>query len=83
MAFSTFFAHVCRSGLGVVREYDTATLLTLAEQSVVLEEKVATGCMLIQAITLLEYFHRTRDRHPAQHRQEAQHFRTLDQDTRG
>ena len=47
MAFSTFFAHVCRSGLGVVREYDTAALLTLAEQSVILEEKVANSITIV------------------------------------
>jgi len=58
----------------VVSEYDPSSLLSVAEQCVILEEKVATGCLLIQAVTLLEYFRRTRGRHPRDHKVEAKEF---------
>lgn len=55
--------------------YDAATLMRLAEQSVLLEEKVATGCLMIQAVTLLHYFRLARNKSPLEHTQEATQFR--------
>src|SRR4051812_30669410 len=58
ISFPSFLAAVRRSGLKVAQSYDKEMLLHLAEQSLVLEEKVATGCVMIQAVTLLVYFHK-------------------------
>jgi hypothetical protein len=57
--FGSFLSTVRRSGLRVLRTLDAATLLRFAEQSLVLEEEVATGCLMIQGIALLEHFHKT------------------------
>lgn len=58
-SFQSFFAHACHAGLGVVRGYDAPVLLEYAEQALVLEQKLATGCFLLQAVLLVEYFVRT------------------------
>jgi hypothetical protein len=58
-SFQSFFAHACHGGLGVVRSYDASALLEYAEQALVLEQKLATGCFLLQAVLLVEYFVRT------------------------
>jgi len=58
LPFGSFLSTVRRSGLRVLRTLDAPTLLRFAEQSLVLEEEVATGCLMIQGIALLEHFHR-------------------------
>jgi hypothetical protein len=58
-SFGSFLSSVRQSGLRSLRTLDAATLLSFAEQSLVLEEEVATGCLMIQALSLLEHFHRT------------------------
>ena len=57
--FGSFLSTVRRSGLRILRTLDAPTLLRFAEQSLVLEEEVATGCLMIQGIALLEHFHKT------------------------
>ena len=75
-SFPTFFAHACRVGLGVVREYDCASLLAYAEQALVLEQKLATGCFLLQAVLLVEYVTRTTTCDKSQRAERATHLRT-------
>ena len=58
LPFGSFLSTVRRSGLRILRTLDAPTLLCFAEQSLVLEEEVATGCLMIQGIALLEHFHR-------------------------
>ncbi len=58
-SFGSFLSSVHQSGLRSIRTLDAPTLLSFAEQSLVLEEEVATGCLMIQALSLLEHFHRT------------------------
>ncbi len=59
-SFHTFFADACRVGLaGIVNRYDASALLVFAEQALVLEQKLATGCFLLQAVLLVEHFVRT------------------------
>lgn len=59
-SFQTFFAHACRVGLSsIVDHYDASALLLFAEQALVLEQKLATGCFLLQGVLLVEYFVRT------------------------
>ncbi len=58
-SFQSFFTHALHAGLGVVRCYDASALLEYAEQTLVLEQKLATGCFLLQAVLLVEYFVRT------------------------
>lgn len=57
--FPDFFAHTCRAGLTVIHEYDANTLLAYAEQALMLEQKLVTGCYLLQAVLLVEYSVRT------------------------
>jgi hypothetical protein len=58
LPFGSFLSTVRRSGLRILRTLDAPTLLRFAEQSLVLEEEVATGCLMIQGIALLEHFHK-------------------------
>jgi len=58
-SFGSFLSSIRQSGLRSIRTLDAPTLLSFAEQSLVLEEEVATGCLMIQALSLLEHFHRT------------------------
>lgn len=53
--FQDFFAHACRAGLTIVRQCHDASLLPYAEQALVLEQKLATGCFLLQAVLLVEH----------------------------
>ena len=64
LAFGSFLSTVRSSGLRILRSLDATTLLRFAEQALVLEEEVATGCLLIQGIALLEHFHRSRSISP-------------------
>jgi len=59
LSFQSFFSHACHAGLHVVRSYDAPTLLDFAEQALVLEQKLATGCFLLQAVLLVEHYFRT------------------------
>jgi len=73
--FAVFFARMCGgAGLAVVKQYDAADLLEYAEQALVLEQKLATGCFLLQAVLLVEYFVRTTPCHPLQREARAQDF---------
>jgi len=58
LPFGSFLSTVRCSGLRILRTLDAPTLLRFAEQSLVLEEEVATGCLMIQGIALLEHFHK-------------------------
>ena len=64
LPFGSFLSTVRSSGLRLLRTLDAPTLLRFAEQSLVLEEEVATGCLMIQGIALLEHFHRTNGINP-------------------
>lgn len=75
LSFSSFYDQVREHGWSVVSTYDAPTLMRLAEQSVLLEEKVATGCLMIQAVTLLHYFRLARNKNPLEHTHEATQFR--------
>ncbi|MFP5446065.1 MAG: hypothetical protein ACLGIY_21210, partial [Betaproteobacteria bacterium] len=54
-SFPSFFSLVTKSGLSVVRsgDFDAPTLYRLARESVSCEEKVATGCLMVQAAALV------------------------------
>ena len=75
LSFSSFYDQVREHGWSIVSTYDAPTLMRLAEQSVLLEEKVATGCLMIQAVTLLHYFRLARNKNPLEHTHEATQFR--------
>ena len=76
--FSAFFARVRGNGLSVVREYQPDALLAYASQALVLEEKVMTGCFLIQAVALVDYWRQTTGLVPIQHVKQARKFGTRD-----
>ena len=72
LSFQHFFARACSSGLAVVRDYQPSALLAFAEQALVLEQKLAAGCFLLQAVLLVEHFVRATpclpaDREPLAH----------------
>ena len=71
--FGSFFSTVHSSGLCLLRTLDAPTLLRFAEQSLVLEEEVVTGCLMIQGIALLEYFHKTHGISPLDWPEQATH----------
>lgn len=60
-SFLNFFAHTRRSGLTIIQQYEAGSLLEYAEQAHVLEQKLVTGCYLLQAVLLVEYFMRTNE----------------------
>jgi hypothetical protein len=60
-SFLDFFAHTRRSGLTIIQQYEAGSLLEYAEQAHVLEQKLVTGCYLLQAVLLVEYFTRTNE----------------------
>jgi hypothetical protein len=67
---------VTKSGLGVVRSggFDAPTLYRLARDSVSCEEKVATGCFMVQAAALVHCWALMRERDPLQHEREVVQF---------
>lgn len=79
LSFLDFFAHTRRSGLTIIQQCDAGSLLEYAEQAHVMEQKLVTGCYLVQAVLLVEYFQRTQQQQQQQHeggdsRQRAQDF---------
>ena len=77
LSFPSFLARVRRSGLIIARSLKKETLIHIAEQALVLEEKVATGCVMIQAVTLLVYFHKQNGINPLEWTSAATDFGTF------
>ena len=77
--FPSFFSLVTQSGLGVVRsgDFDAPTLYRLARESVSCEEKVATGCFMVQAAALVHCWALMREQDPLQHEREVVQFGQL------
>lgn len=71
-----FHTHVLHSGLRVVLspQYDAATLYNLAETAFAFEERIATGCFLLEAVALVQCFRLHHGKDPIQHEQEANAF---------
>jgi len=75
-SFPSFYSLVSQSSLGIVRSgaFDAPTLYRFARESVSCEEQVATGCLLIQAATLVQCWALTHKKDPLQHERQVVQF---------
>jgi hypothetical protein len=75
-SFPSFFSLVSQSSLAVVQSgrFNAATLYRFARDSVACEEQVATGCLLIQAATLVQCWALTHQQDPLEHEREVVQF---------
>lgn len=58
-SFWAFYHHADAAGLAVVSQYEPPALLAFAKQALVLEQRLSTGCFILQAVLLVEYFVRS------------------------
>src|SRR4051812_1495292 len=72
-SFPSFFSLVSQSSLSIVQSgaFDAPTLYRFARESVSCEEQVASGCLLIQAATLVQCWALTHKKDPLQHERQA------------
>jgi len=75
-SLSSFHAHIAASGLRVVRsaQYDAESLYQLADAAFTFEERIATGCFILQAVALVQCFCLFCGLDPLQHEKEANQF---------
>jgi len=75
-SLASFHAHIAASGLRVVRsaQYDAESLYQLADAAFTFEERIATGCFILQAVALVQCFCLFCGLDPLQHEKEANQF---------
>lgn len=73
---ASFHAHVTASGLRAVRsaQYSAASLYYLADAAFNFEERIATGCFILQAVALVQCFRLFSNQDPLQHEKDANNF---------
>ncbi len=75
-SLASFHAHVAASGLRAVRsaQYNAASLYQLADAAFTFEERIATGCFMLQAVALVQCFCLINNQDPLQHEKDANGF---------
>ena len=86
LSLSSFHAHVMVSGLCAVQspQYDASSLYHLADSIFAFNERMTTGCFVLEAVALVQCFHLYFGKDPLsrEHEQEANQFGQTSDNTR-